>query len=193
MLDNLIVNIKTILPSASKATASAAPISHSNRCQHDDKFNSTASSNESAIAFLKYSSNCDDDAILNERTNRTMLHVVRSYFSQFYHNNKQRRPASEHTSDCDAIMLPRVYDCPDLQQFAWDPVEFKVKEKSIDDIDNVIDKFVRVIRVNDTNSPMRSAQFYVCEQIITILNLQQYSKNGYRMRKEEEIISIFIY
>lgn len=158
MLDNLIINIRTILPSAKTTTAvAAATASHSNRCQDDDKFHKNYGNNESAIAFLKYSSNCNDDAILNETTNRTMLHVVRSYFSHFY---QKRRPASDVDSNNDAIMLPRVYNYPDLQ-CNWDPIELKVNEKCIEDIDNVIDKFVRVVRVNENNSPIRPAQFYV--------------------------------
>lgn len=167
MLDNLIINIRTILPSA-KPTATtveaAAAASRSNRCHNDDKFNKNHSNNESAIAFLKYRSNCADDAILNETSNRTMLHVVRSYFSQLY--EKRQRPASALSSfdgDCsnhEASMLPRVYNYPGLQ-CAWDPVELKVKEKYIEDIDNVIDKFVRVICVNENSSPIRPAQFYV--------------------------------
>lgn len=162
MLDNLIINIRTFLPSVKTTTATtSATAAGSNRCQDDDKFNKNYS-NESAIAFLNYRSNCVDDvndAILNGTTNQTMLNVVRSYFSQFYHNHK-RRPASDADSNNDAIMLPRVYNYPNLN-CDWDPVELKVKEKFIEDIDNVIDKFVRVISVNDTSSPTRPAPFYV--------------------------------
>lgn len=139
MLDNFIVNIRTILPRAkTKANKS-----------RDDKLSN--SPNESAIAFLEQSSNRDAAAILQENTNRTMLNIVRSYFNQFYH----KRSTSDVDSD---IMLPRVYT--DLNA-DWDPIELKVKEKYIEDIDNVIDKFVRVISVNETNSPRRTELFYV--------------------------------
>lgn len=176
MLDNLIINIRTILPSAKPTTAHTEDAEDStasccsNRCQDDDKFNRNYS-NESAIApFLKYRSNCDDDAILNQTTanNRTMLHAVRSYFSHLY-QSKRRRPASSDIVDSnnDAIMLPRVYNYPPDLHGNWDPIELKVKEKCIEDIDNVIDKFVRVIRVNENSSPIRPAQFYVYEHLLT--------------------------
>ena len=82
-----------------------------------------------------------------------MLNVVRSYFSQLY----QKKPASNRDND---IMLPRVFDYADLQ-VDWDPVELRAREKFVEDIDNVIDKFVRVISVNDSNSPRRTELFYV--------------------------------
>lgn len=140
MLDNFIVNIRTILPRAK---------TEANKSRDDNKLNGN-SPNESAIAFLEQSSN---RAILQENTNRTMLNVVRSYFNQFYH----KKPASDVDSD---IMLPRVYHYSDLHT-DWDPIELKVKEKYIEDIDNVTDKFVRVISVNETNSPRRTELFYV--------------------------------
>lgn len=137
MLDNLIVNIRTILP-----------IAKSNDSRADRYSGSYA--NESAIAFLEQSSNRDAHA---SNTNRTMLNVVRSYFSQLY--------PKKSASDCDNdVMLPRVYDYGDLK-IDWDPVELRAKEKLIDDIDNVIDKFVRVITVNETESPRRDKMFYV--------------------------------
>lgn len=141
MLDNFIVNIRTILPRAKTQP-------NENR---DDKL-CRKYTNESAMAFLEHSSK-RDDAIFNENTNRTMLNAVRSYFSQLY----QKRPASDVADD---IMLPRVYNYSDLHD-DWDPVELKVKEKLIEDIDNVIDKFVRVISVNETDSPRRIDLFYV--------------------------------
>lgn len=133
MLDNFIVNIRTILPIA-KA--------------RNDKFNGDYT-NESGIAFLEQSSNRDAH---RDTTNRTMLNVVRTYFSQLY----QRKPASDVDND---VMLPRV-NYNDVQ-VDWDPVELKAREKFIEDIDNVVDKFVRVISVNETNSPRRTAMFYV--------------------------------
>lgn len=141
MLDNFIVNIRTILP-ISKANNS-----------RDDKLSGNYA-NDSAIAFLEHSSNRNSHFINDTNTNRTMLNVVRSYFSQLY---SQKKPASDVDND---IMLPRVYDYTDLH-VDWDPVDLKAKEKFIDDIDNVIDKFVRVISVNDTNSPRRTELFYV--------------------------------
>lgn len=139
MLDNFIVNIRTILP-----------ITRANNNQ-DDKFSGNYA-NDSAIAFLEQSSNRNSSEN-NITTNRTMLNVVSSYFRQLY----QKKTASNIDND---IMLPMVYDYTDLP-VDWDPVELKSKEKFIEDIDNVIDKFVRVISVNDTNSPSRTELFYV--------------------------------
>lgn len=143
MLDNFIVNIRTILPRA-KTKASV----NDNR---DDKFSENYT-RESAIAFLEHSSK-RDEAIFNENTNRTMLNAVRSYFTSLYQKNRASNVG-------DDIMLPRVYNHTDLHD-DWDPVELKAKEKFIEDIDNVIDKFVRVISVNETNSPRRTKLFYV--------------------------------
>lgn len=175
MLDKLFINIGTILPNAKPTTVAAEAAAAvadtasccSNRCQDDDKFNKKFS-NDCAIApFLNLRSNCADDAILNQNTtkttNRTMLHVVRSYFSHLYESKRRRRPASSNVGDShnEAIMLPRVYNYPPDLHGNWDPIELKVKEKCLEDIDNVIDKFVRVIRVNEHSSPIRPAQFYV--------------------------------
>lgn len=180
MLDNLVINIRTILPSAKTTAATEASEAETenstasrflNRCQDEDKFIKNYSNGSAIAPFLKYSSNCDDDAISNKTTaanNRTMLHMVRSYFSHFYQPKRRQPPAS---FDCnnEAIMLPRVYNYPPDLHGNWDPIELKVKEKCIEDIDNVIDKFVRVIRVNENNSPIRPAQFYV--HILTHLQI----------------------
>lgn len=140
MLDNFIVNIRTVLPKAK-----------ANEIQND-KISDYA--NESAMAFLEQSSD-RNTAIYNQTTtSRTMLNVVRSYFSQL----SGKKPASNVDND---MMLPRVYDYSD-----WEPIELKVKEKFIEDIDNVIDKFARVISVNDTNSPRRNELFYVYIHIL---------------------------
>lgn len=93
-----------------------------------------------------------------------MLNVIRSYFSQLY---SQKKPASDVDND---IMLPRVYDYTDLH-VDWDPVDLNAKEKFIDDIDNVIDKFVRVISVNETNSPRRTELFYVYIEFICLIHV----------------------
>lgn len=48
-------------------------------------------------------------------------------------------------------MLPRVQrDC-----VKWDPVDLEPKEKFPEELDNVIDKFVRIIQINDKNSMVR--------------------------------------
>lgn len=145
MLDNLIVNIRTILPIA-KANDS-----------RDDNYSGNYA-NESAIAFLEQSSNRDTQ---DNNTNRTMLNIVRSYFSQLY----SKKSVTDVDND---IMLPRVYDYADLK-IDWDPVELRAKEKLIEDIDNVIDKFVRVITVNETESPRRDEMFYVLNIVFILL------------------------
>lgn len=136
MLDNFIVNIRTVLP---KATTNA---------MQSDKIGDYG--NESAMAFLERSSNRNAAIYNRTTTNRTMLNVVRSYFSQLL----EKRSGSDVDDD---IMLPRVYD----YSSDCNSIELKVKEKFIEDIDNVIDKFVRVITVNETSSPRRAQLFYV--------------------------------
>lgn len=139
MFDNIIVNIRTILP-----------IAKTNKRRDDTLSGNYA--NESAIAFLEQSSNRDYSSD-NTSDQRTMLNAVRSYFSQLY----QKKSVSSHL---DNEMLPRVYNYTDLQ-VDWDPIELKTREKFIEDFDNVIEKFVRVISVNDNNLSQRTGLFYV--------------------------------
>lgn len=150
MLDNLIVNIRTILPKAKN--------NETLNKNGDDK-SSDNYTHESAIAFLEHSSQ-RNESIYNETTNRTMLNAVRSYFTSLY----QKKSASDVGDD---IMLPRVYNFTDLHD-DWDPIELKIHDKLIDDLDNVIDKFVRVISVNETNSSQNTKLFYV---LLLIFNL----------------------
>lgn len=102
----------------------------------------------STIAFLQRS-----DFDLNTSNRSNLIGIVRSYFNRF----NQKNVTDANTN----MMLPRVYAPSDAHCFDWDPIELKAKEKYIEDIDNVIDKFARVISVNETTSPRRNRFFYV--------------------------------
>lgn len=139
MLDNFIVNIKTILPIAKP--------NNDRRNEISDKLEN----DECAIAFIKQNTKDSSDT----KINRTTMNAVRSYFSRFYRKKSV-------TIDADnSFMLPRVFNQTNDKYCEWDPVELKAKEKFIEDIDNVIDKFSRVISVNETHSPKRNEYFYV--------------------------------
>lgn len=138
MFDNLIVNIRTILPTAKKNVVDVE--TNFGDCKNG----------ESAIAFIERNVSSNQYTIQANNNQRTVLNVVRSYFGHLY--------GKKQTSDIDSLMLPRVYN---YEAVDWDPIELKPKEKFIEDIDNVIDKFARVISVNETNSPRRTDLFYV--------------------------------
>lgn len=62
----------------------------------------------------------------------------------------------------DDLMFPRVYSEAGDYGNAWDPIDFKTKEKVVEELDNVIDKFIRVISVSGDGSPaMRGMCFDV--------------------------------
>lgn len=138
MLDNLIVNIRSFMPTSKKNVT-------------EEKFSHDYNVDESTIAFIaRNATNVHAQQSVETGNQHNVLNVVRSYFNQLY----GKQPAS----DADSIMLPRVYN---YQAVDCDPIDLKAKEKFVDDIDNVIDKFARVISVNETNSPRRSEFFYV--------------------------------
>lgn len=59
------------------------------------------------------------------------LGFIRSYFNRLTLNG--------NACELDSFMLPRVYGAND-----WDAIELKPQERYIDDLDNVVDKFIRV-------------------------------------------------
>lgn len=117
---------------------------------HDSKRTHDECGNESTVAFIERD-NCD----FNVSSRNNLLSVVRSYFNRF--NRKNGSTNDAHVNS----MLPRVYGREDGHCLNWDPIELKAKEKHIEDIDNVIDKFARVISVNETTSPRRNRLFNV--------------------------------
>lgn len=110
--------------------------------------NDCVDNDESTITFIERN---DFNANVSSRTN--LLGIFRSYFNRI----NQKSMSDGNTN----LMLPRVYAPDDAHCFNWDPIELKAKEKYIEDIDNVIEKFARVISVNETTSPRRNRFFYV--------------------------------
>lgn len=107
----------------------------------------------STVAFIERR---DFDLDAPNRTN--LIGIFRSYFNRFNQKN-----VTDGNTNC---MLPRVYAPDDVHHFDWDPIELKAKEKYIEDIDNVVDKFARVISVNETASPRRNRFFYVYKNVL---------------------------
>lgn len=140
MLDKLFVNIKTILPITN---------AHNDH-QHGYKSSDQMGNDESTIAFIERAA-----ANTNSPSDQGAMNYLRSYFSKF------ARRKSTATDLDNTFMLPRVYDQTTAKKLDWDPVELKATEKFIEDIDNVIDKFSRVVSVTETQSPRRSKYFYV--------------------------------
>lgn len=139
MLDNLIVNIKTILPKAKANNVVDTRIGPDSVYKYD----------ESTVAFI------ERHKIDSEANNyRSTMNAMRSYLGKLY----RRKPETEVDEN---IMLPRVFNHSNGPSNDWETIELKVKEKYIDDIDNVLDKFARVINVNETQSPRRNQHFYV--------------------------------
>lgn len=139
MLDNLIVNIKTILPKAKTNNVGDTRIGP----DYDYKYD------ESTVAFIERHQ-IDSEA----NNHRSTMNAMRSYFGKLY----RRKPETEVDEN---IMLPRVFNHSNGPSNNWESIELKVKEKYIEDIDNVLDKFARVISVNETQSPRRDQHFYV--------------------------------
>lgn len=142
MLDNFIVNIRTILPIAKANNA------------NDRKLATDYEYDESTVAFIERSVAAASKFNSNESTERSTMNAMRSYFNKLY---RKKSPSDVDNN----IMLPRVYN----HTTDWESIELKATEKFIEDIDNVIDKFARVISVNETNSPRRNHHFYVLEYI----------------------------
>lgn len=138
MLDKLLVNIKTVLP-----------ITRANN-ERRYKTGDQLANDESTLAFIERAT-ADANG---PHADRTPMNYLRSYFSQFA--RRKSAPDIDNT-----FMLPRVFEQPASTTNDWDPVELKPKEKFIEDIDNVIDKFSRVISVTETQSPRRNKYFYV--------------------------------
>lgn len=142
MLDNFIVNIRTILP-ITKAKSST-----------DRKIRADYENDESMVAFIERS--VTNKINSNEATENSTMNTMRSYLNKLYRSGST---ASDIDND---IMLPRVYNNNKSDAANdWESIELKAKEKLIEDIDNVVDKFARVISVNETNSPRRDERFYV--------------------------------
>lgn len=132
MFDDFVFNVKRSIRSSSVDEL---------KSDRDDTDGST-------IAFLRRS---DFDS--NTSNRNSLIGIFRTYFNRF----NQKNVTDGNTN----LMLPRVYAPNDAHCFDWDPIELKAKEKYIEDIDNVIDKFARVISVNETTSPQRNRFFYI--------------------------------
>lgn len=149
MLDNIIVNIKTILPKAKTNNVSDTRIGP----DYDYKYD------ESTVAFIERHKT-DSEA----NNHHSTMNAMKSYFGKLY----RRKPDTEVDEN---IMLPRVLNHLNDPLNNWESIELKVKEKFIEDIDNVLDKFTRVISVNETQSPRRDQHSYVHILTFIISNL----------------------
>lgn len=133
MFDKIIVNIKSILPKNSTS----------------DKNDRNKETESNSVPFIEH-----NHLNMNSANQTNLMGYFRSYFDKL---------GTKNLSEVDSIMLPRVYAPIKVEGhfIDWDPIELMAKEKFIDDIDNVIDKFARVISVNESDSPRRTHNFYV--------------------------------
>lgn len=58
----------------------------------------------------------------------------------------------------DTMMFPRVYSPDPAEHKAWEPISLVAEEKYTDDLDNVVDKFIRVIRIDQENNCVDSSE-----------------------------------
>lgn len=167
MFDDFVFNLKKSFRSSSV---------NESKSDRDDTDGST-------IAFLQRS-----EFDLNTSNRSNLIGIFQSYFNRF----NQKNVTDGNTN----LMLPRVYAPNDGHCFDWDPIELKAKEKYIEDIDNVVDKFARVISVNETTSPRRNRFFYVnsfffySPQTTILINMLFYGP--IRFRRKEMIVKKFV-
>lgn len=107
--------------------------------------NDENASDECAVMFIQRSQ-------LRAASPVQRLGFIRSYINKLM--------SRENSGDADPFMLPRVYGARD-----WDAIELRPEEKYIDDLDNVLDKFTRVISVCN-NSEIPSNLFNVIRRAI---------------------------
>lgn len=110
-----------------------------------------------------------------EKSDRRLFNSLRMFLhkklnkNKDYYNNNNRNEQN--------LMFPRVYahahSIDDNSFDSWDPVDLTVNEKLVVELDNVIDKFTRVINVNNYDTPAAiTSSFYV--RVFGIVDLIHY-------------------
>lgn len=84
-----------------------------------------------------------------------LLTNVRAYFNGRY------SAVNKSDNNDDDLMFPRVYSCESCEYGnEWDPVVLKASEKVVDELDNVVEKFMRVINVEVDSSPATLRRYF---------------------------------
>lgn len=116
---------------------SMLPANYSMRRQNENDENV---SDECTVMFIQKNQTKVDTSVQR-------LGFIRTYINKLM--------SKENSCDSNSFMLPRVYGAND-----WDAIELRPEEKYIDDLDNVLDKFTRVINVCDSENS-NNHLFYV--------------------------------
>lgn len=102
---------------------------------------------------------------------RNLLNNVRTYF-----NGRYTAVNKNDDDDDDDLMFPRVYSQDTDYGRVWDPVELKAKDKVVEELDNVVDKFLRVINVDGNSSPASLRRsFYVGNTFIKLYSMLMFA------------------
>lgn len=137
MLDNFVVNFKSILP----------------------KTGNSANFKGNRDSLTDSSNDLSGSQTISSRRHRQTVNLLSQFRSYF------RRLNDKNLAEVDTLMLPRVIAHPNNECTEWDPVELQAKEKFIEDLDNVLDKFSRAISVSadphDYTSRRHSTAFNV--------------------------------
>lgn len=93
-------------------------------------------------------SQCEKDDPFNEKP---------KYYAQKLFNNLITRNCNYLSVKSNDSVYQRNDMLPSVQRdrVTWDPVDLEPKEKFSEELDNVIDKFVRIIQINEKNSMVR--------------------------------------
>lgn len=126
---------------------------------------------KSKISLTKRNGNCDG----SEKENNAPA-TARQMLNDILPNRKVRYTSLNQNDEFrESRMLPRVTYGDDN---AWGPVDLAPKETNVEDMDNVIDKFIRVIRADSNtetgalrNSNVISLHAIIYTQTITVTNL----------------------
>lgn len=93
---------------------------------------------------------CNDDPYLDTGENRF---ATQNFFVNILNRNRNYMSIKQNCDDkhnsTKLNMLPRVVGENLNNKRMWDPVELAPKQKTVEHLDNVLDKFVRIIHISE--------------------------------------------
>lgn len=113
-------------------------------------------------------------AVSRKAFTTNLLTNFRAYFNGRY------SAVNKTDNNDDDLMFPRVYSCESREYGnEWDPVVLKASEKVVDELDNVVEKFMRVINVEvDSSSATMRRDFHVRAIISFLYLIKEFSLLG---------------
>lgn len=97
---------------------------------------------------------CPNDCDLIDGYNKFSTRNLFTHFRTYFNGRYAAVSGHDDNNDDGDLMFPRVYSSAtyDYGNHKWDPVELKAREKVVEELDNVVDKFIRVINVDGHSS-----------------------------------------